>query len=78
MTIGLLNRLKLFLPFEIFETLHHSRFPAYLYYIIELWYGKPQNATDRVSVLEKKALSVVTIYPTMSVLMTFFSKLSTY
>ena len=55
-TVGLLNRLKHFLPVETMLRLHDSLVMPYLLYAIEIWGGTSYCHLDRVVKAQKSAL----------------------
>ena len=58
-TVGILHRLKHYLPHSILNTLYQSLFQPYLTYAIEAWFGAFKNVTDKAVVLQTKALRAV-------------------
>lgn len=55
-SIGLLHKLKHFLPFNILKILYSSLIQPYLTYGLEAWHGTYKNYTKKIFVLQKKAI----------------------
>ena len=62
-TVGILHRVKEFLPSVILKTIYNTLVYPYLNYGIETWYGAPQYARDSVNVLQKKAIRAINDLP---------------
>ena len=62
-TIGILYKLNKFMPINILKTLYDSLIMPYLSYGIELWYSAPDYLTNRVEVLQKKAIRAINNLP---------------
>ena len=62
-SIGLLYRLNKFLPFEPLKILYHTLVAPHISYGIESWYGAPQCASNRIIVLQKKAIRAIHSLP---------------
>ena len=58
-SVGLLHRLKHYLPQEIMKKLYYSLVHPYINYGIQSWHGASQSATSGVHVLQKKAIRAV-------------------
>ena len=58
-SVGLLHRLKHYLPEEIMKKLYYSLIHPYLNYGIESWHGASQSAVSGVHVLQKKVIRAV-------------------
>ena len=62
-SIGILYRLNYFLPPEILKLLHNSLVLPYLSYGVVSWYGAPRYVSNRVQVLQKKAIRAIHMLP---------------
>ena len=51
-----MNKLKFYFPLEIMKCLYRSFIAPYLEYGIEIWGGAYKNATEKVFVVQKKAI----------------------
>ena len=58
-SVGILNKLKVFLPFEALKSIYSAFILPYLNYAIEIWYAGYQNVTKRIFVLQKKSIRAV-------------------
>ena len=58
--VGLMNRLKYELPEHVMKTLYSALILPYLNYGIESWYGTYKSITDRVFILQKKSIRIIT------------------
>ena len=58
-SVGLLHRLKYYLPEEIMKRLYYSLVQPYINYGIETWHGTSQSATSGVHVPQKKTIRAV-------------------
>ena len=62
-SIGILHKLKFYLPLKIMKTLYLTFILPYLMYGIEAWYAAYQNITAKMMVLQKKAIRIVKNVP---------------
>ena len=60
-SVGILNKLKFFLPFEALKSIYSAFILPYLNYAIEIWYAGYQNITERIFVLKKKPSELLII-----------------
>ena len=58
-SVGVLFKLNSYLPPNILKMLYNSLILPYLNYGIESWYGAPRYSSDRVQVLQKKAIRAI-------------------
>ena len=58
-SLGILFRLNKFFPHHILKNLYYSLIHPYLNYAIEAWYGAPQCVSNRVQVIQKKAIRAI-------------------
>ena len=58
-TIGLLFKLNKFLPHNILKIIYQSIFQPYLNYGIEAWHATVKNHTNRIFILQKKAIRAI-------------------
>jgi hypothetical protein len=54
-SVGILYKLKYFLPPEILKIIYFSLVQPYIYYGIEAWFASHKNVTDKVVIMQKKA-----------------------
>ena len=59
-SIGVLNKLKYFLPPVTMRTLYLTFVQPFLLYAIQNWFSTYSNNTDRIIVLQKRAIRVIT------------------
>ena len=62
-SVGILYRLNHFLPQPVLKTLYFTLFQPFLVYGIEAWYGTDKNKTDKIFVLQKKAIRAINNLP---------------
>ena len=62
-TVGILFKLNKFMPINILKTLYDSLILPYLSYGIEIWYSAPNYLTNRVEILQKKAIRAINNLP---------------
>ena len=58
-TIGLLYKLNKFLPINILKIIYQSIFQPYLNYGIEAWHATVKNHTNKIFILQKKAIRAI-------------------
>lgn len=58
-SIGVLYRIKSFLPLNILRSLYYALVHPHLFYAVEAWCGGPQYLTGGVLVLQKKAIRCI-------------------
>ena len=58
-TVGLLYKLSKFLPTRILQILYSTLFQPYLIYGLEAWFGTYRNHTNKIFVLQKKAIRAI-------------------
>ena len=52
-----LNKLKFYLPIEPLKSIHSAFILSYLNYTIDIWYVGYKNVTERMFILQKKAIN---------------------
>lgn len=57
--IGMLGRLRQFYPTKILKSLYYVFIHPYFMYGIEVWYGAPAYVTDKLKILQKRAVRYV-------------------
>ena len=55
-TLGMLNRIKFFMPLDVMKAVYCSMFHSYLDYNIEAWYATSGNVRNQINILRKKAI----------------------
>ena len=73
-SVGLLHRLKFYLPHEILKTIYYSLIYPYIHYCIESWHGTSQTALGGVQVLQKRAIRAIFNQPFNSHTNSFFKE----
>ena len=73
-SVGLLHRLKSYLPPEILKTLYYSFVYPYMHYCIESWFGTSQTVLGGVRVLQKRAIRAIFNLPFYSQTNNFFKE----
>ena len=73
-SVGLLHRLKFYLPPEILKTLYYSFVYPYMHYCIESWFGTSQTVLGGVRVLQKRAIRAIFNLPFNSHTNSFFKE----
>ena len=58
-SVGILNKLKFYLPIEPLKSIYSAFVLPYLNYAIEIWYAGYKNVTQRIFILQKKAIRAV-------------------
>ena len=58
-SVGILNKLKHYLPLPIMKTLYVTFVQPYLQYCIEAWFAAYHNVTDKIVKIQKKVVRVV-------------------
>ena len=58
-SIGILYKLKYFLPPEVLKIIYFSLVQPYIYYGIEAWFASHKNVTDKMVVMQKKACRAI-------------------
>ena len=58
-SIGILNKLKYYLPIRTMKTLYMTFIHPYVLYGIEAWFAAYKNVTNRVVSLQKRAIRIV-------------------
>ena len=74
-TIGIIHKLNYFMPLFILKTLYSSLVLPYLTYGLEVWYSAPKYQTDRVFILQKKAVRAMNSLPFNSHTHEYFSRM---
>ena len=59
-SIGILNKLKYYLPQDVMRTLYLSFVQPYFIYAIQCWYSTYSNNTNCAVVLQKRAIRIIT------------------
>ena len=62
-TVGIIYKLNKSMPIKILKTLYQSLIVPYLTYGIELWYSASNTLTNRVQILQKKAVRAMNSLP---------------
>ena len=62
-TVGILFKLKDFLPNQVLKILYNSMILPYLNYGIEAWHGSTQTETSKIFIMQKKAIRAVNSLP---------------
>ena len=62
-TVGILHRIKYLLPPSILRLIYNSFALPHISYGIEIWYSAYKNSTDRIFILQKKAVRAVDNLP---------------
>ena len=75
-SVGILNKLKFYLPSEVLKLIYFSFIQPYLLYAIEAWYGTYQNHTEKLFVLQKKACRAVYKLPYNSHTSPYFRRMN--
>ena len=71
-TVGILHKVKYFLPTDVLKTIYNTLIYPYLNYGIETWYGAPQSVRAGVQILQKKAVRAVNNLPYNAHTSTYF------
>ena len=58
-SVGLLHKLKKFLPYNVLKIIYASLVTPYISYGIEVWYGTFKNHTNKIFILQKKAIRAI-------------------
>ena len=58
-TAGLLYKLRSFLPSNVLKTIYQSLMHPYFIYGIETWHGTFQNYTNKIFIIQKKAIRTI-------------------
>ena len=58
-SVGLLHKLNKFLPHNILKIIYSSLMHPYISYGVEAWYGTYRNHTNKISILQKKAIRAI-------------------
>ena len=62
-SVGIIYKLNKFFPKDILKTIYQSLIVPYLSYCQEIYYSAPQYCTNRVSILQKKAVRAMNSLP---------------
>ena len=60
-SVGILNKLKLFLPFKASKSIYFAFILPYLNYVTKIWHAGYQNITERIFVLQKNPFELLII-----------------
>ena len=58
-SVGILYKLSNFLPQSVLKTLYFTLFQPFISYGIEAWYGTDKNNTNKIFILQKKAIRAI-------------------
>ena len=61
--VGILYKLKFILPKEICVKLYKSFIESYIHYGLEVWFSASKNLTNKIFVLQKKAVRAICFLP---------------
>ena len=62
-SVGILYKLKSFLPEKVPKNLYYTLVHPYINYNIESWFGASEHALDRVRILQRKSSRAVFSHP---------------
>ena len=62
-TVGILFKLNKFMPLEILKSIYQSLITPYLTYCQEIYYSAPQIYTNRIKIIQKKAVRAMNSLP---------------
>ena len=74
-SVGILFKLKYFLPSEVLKLIYLSFIHPYLIYGIEAWFAASRNLTDRIFILQKKAIRAISYLPYNAHTSSFFKSM---
>ena len=74
-SVGILFKLKYFLPNDVLKLIYLSFIHPYLNYGIEAWFAASKNLTDRIFIFQKKAIRAIFDLPYNAHTSNFFKTL---
>lgn len=58
-SVGILNRIKHFMPRAVMINLYYTLVQPYMFYVIQTWFGAPHYLRKKIVTLQKKAIRCV-------------------
>ena len=62
-TLGIMCKLREFLPLRVLKSLYYALIFPYITYSIEVWYGAPKYLKDEIKILQKRVIRCMNFLP---------------